>query len=305
MPREFDAAQTWREIADRLVPRLRLDRTEQAIYYHLVRRTRLDGLRRLHTTFVTLSNDTGITREAVRDAIRRLSVKGAVRIILYGRNGRGFGHSYDVFLPREIPQCRRRSPGPLGDGASLDIEAAGFFADPDLREAIHRRERNRCFYCARSLRAQTRTLDHVVPQVLYSSRHSLSNQPNRADARPSAKAGRSSPSSTFSTSPSRSSTPRASRSPLATGHRSLATRSSTSSTSSTPSTSSLNSYRNLVSCCMLCNFEKADSPARDFLRSLLRSDRLSLPEFRDRLRSLRALARGKLKPVFPRNIPRK
>jgi hypothetical protein len=293
MPRQFDAAQTWRDIADRLVPRLRLDRTEQAIYYHLVRRTRLDGLRRLHTTFVTLSNDTGITREAVRDAIRRLSVKGALRVILYGRNGRGFGHSYDVFLPREIPQCRRRSPGPLGDGASLDIESAGFFADPDLREAIHRRERNRCFYCARSLRAQTRTLDHVVPQVLYSSRHSLSDQPSSASARPHRRAARNASSRSGKSAAGPGALRARRRSPRVTGHRSRI------------ASPGLHSYRNLVSCCMLCNFEKADSPARDFLRSLLRSDRLSLPEFRDRLRSLRALARGKLKPVFPRNIIRK
>ena len=57
-----------------------------------------------------------------------------------------------------------------------------------------------------------------------------------------------------------------------------------------------NSYRNLVSCCMECNSQKAEKPAGDFLRSLYRDGRLTAVELTGRLRALEALASGKLPP---------
>lgn len=58
-----------------------------------------------------------------------------------------------------------------------------------------------------------------------------------------------------------------------------------------------NSYRNLVSCCVECNSQKTERPARDFLRSLYREQRLTTAELADRLRALDALAAGKLRPL--------
>jgi len=57
-----------------------------------------------------------------------------------------------------------------------------------------------------------------------------------------------------------------------------------------------NSYRNLVSCCVECNSRKGETTAKDFLRTLLREDRLSSAEFKGRLRALDALAAGKMRP---------
>lgn len=57
-----------------------------------------------------------------------------------------------------------------------------------------------------------------------------------------------------------------------------------------------NSYRNLVSCCMECNSEKRGHTAADFLRRLYREGSLSKEELCGRLRTLRALAAGKLRP---------
>jgi HNH endonuclease len=57
-----------------------------------------------------------------------------------------------------------------------------------------------------------------------------------------------------------------------------------------------NSYRNLVSCCVECNSQKSERPARDFLRCLYREQRLTNAELADRLRALDALAAGKLRP---------
>jgi len=57
-----------------------------------------------------------------------------------------------------------------------------------------------------------------------------------------------------------------------------------------------NSYRNLVSCCPACNWQKKDHAAQDFLRELYRDGRLSRKDLSGRLVALRALAAGKLPP---------
>ena len=57
-----------------------------------------------------------------------------------------------------------------------------------------------------------------------------------------------------------------------------------------------NSYRNLVSCCLECNTRKGDRAARDFLRTLYRQGRLTPAELDARLRALKDLAAGKLRP---------
>jgi 5-methylcytosine-specific restriction endonuclease McrA len=57
-----------------------------------------------------------------------------------------------------------------------------------------------------------------------------------------------------------------------------------------------NSYRNVVSCCAECNWQKKDDAAADFLRELYRDGRLSRQELSGRLGALRALAAGKLRP---------
>src|SRR5437899_2426356 len=60
-----------------------------------------------------------------------------------------------------------------------------------------------------------------------------------------------------------------------------------------------NSYRNLVSCCLECNTRKGDRPVPDFLRTLYRQGRLTPAELDGRLRVLKDLAAGKLRPVLP------
>ena len=57
-----------------------------------------------------------------------------------------------------------------------------------------------------------------------------------------------------------------------------------------------NPYRNLVSCCIECNTRKTDRPVPDFLRTLYRQGRLTPAELDARLRALKDLAAGKLRP---------
>lgn len=60
-----------------------------------------------------------------------------------------------------------------------------------------------------------------------------------------------------------------------------------------------NSYRNLVSCCTECNSLKGDRCAEDFLRWLYREGRFTSGELTARLRTLKSLAAGKLRPRLP------
>ncbi|HKW64441.1 MAG TPA: HNH endonuclease signature motif containing protein [Candidatus Acidoferrum sp.] len=57
-----------------------------------------------------------------------------------------------------------------------------------------------------------------------------------------------------------------------------------------------NSYRNVVSCCAPCNWQKKDRLAADFLRELYREGRLSHKDLGGRLRQLQSLAAGNLRP---------
>ncbi len=57
-----------------------------------------------------------------------------------------------------------------------------------------------------------------------------------------------------------------------------------------------NSYRNVVSCCAACNWQKKDHSAEDFFRELYREGRLSRKDLSGGLRKLQALAAGKLRP---------
>lgn len=57
-----------------------------------------------------------------------------------------------------------------------------------------------------------------------------------------------------------------------------------------------NSYRNLVSCCVDCNSVKRGRTGKDFVRWLHREGRMSAAKLADRLRTLNALASGKLRP---------
>ena len=63
-----------------------------------------------------------------------------------------------------------------------------------------------------------------------------------------------------------------------------------------------NSYRNLVACCLDCNMAKRDHRAADFLRQLHRERLLDRREFHQRVAALKALSRGKLKPVITPTI---
>lgn len=58
------------------------------------------------------------------------------------------------------------------------------------------------------------------------------------------------------------------------------------------------SSRNLIAACHTCNSEKAGADAMDFLRGLLRQERLSPSEFKERRQLIQATLSGDRKPIF-------
>jgi hypothetical protein len=168
----LNAGTVWKQLED-VVPQLRLSLIERAVYYHLLRHSRLEGRVRYRFSIASVARCIRLTREPVRRAVRRLVHHGALRLI--GRSKEG--HVVEVRLPGEIRASRfkaaaagevRRMLGTEG------LEEIDFMQTKALRRTIHARERGQCFYCLRWLAATTRCLDHVVPRA-QSGRNSYRN----------------------------------------------------------------------------------------------------------------------------------
>ena len=176
---KIDAVQVWKQIEDVMVPRLNLCLPDRAVYSHLVRHSRLEGKRQLRFSIAWLSEGACLSKVTVRPAVRRLAGHGALRLLERSHAG----HLAEVYLPEEIPHLWSHpgeagkpapAPAPVPKTLPASIEETDFFNMPELRQAIHERERGRCFYCLRQTNWRFRCLDHVVPQAR-SGRNSYRN----------------------------------------------------------------------------------------------------------------------------------
>jgi hypothetical protein len=159
-----NAVLIWKQIEDVLVPRLCLTLSERAVYSHLLRHSRLEDRLRLRFSIVWLARGALLSTGSVRQAVRRLVAKGALRLVERTKAG----HVVEVRLPGEIRAVRANGAGPGGTARLRregNLEEIDFLQSKTLREAIHARERSVCFYCLRRLTARVRCLDHVVPVV--------------------------------------------------------------------------------------------------------------------------------------------
>jgi hypothetical protein len=152
-----NAELVWKQFEDLVVPRLRLNIVDRAVYSHLLRHSLLEGKIRLQFSIPWLARAMRLTTKPVRFSVRRLVEHGALRLIERSKAG----HLVDVRLPEEIRAVRNAAPRPR----ATTLERADFLKTKALRQAIHTRERNRCFYCQRRLNPRVRCLDHVVPRV--------------------------------------------------------------------------------------------------------------------------------------------
>ena len=156
MKTEMDARAAWAAIEDELVPTAGLDVFERSLYYHLLRRSRLEGQRELLVGMGGLARQARMSGPTVRDRLHRLEEKGLLKFLRQDYAGTRI----EVLLPAEVlPGVFERA----GRGA-LDAETLDFFRDPAGRMAIVRREGGRCFYCGRATTAETVTLDHAIPR---------------------------------------------------------------------------------------------------------------------------------------------
>jgi hypothetical protein len=186
MKNKPNAEYLWKQLEDVVVPRLCLSVIERAVYYHLLRHSRLEGKVRYRFSIASLGRGTRLSGGPVREAVRRLVDQGALRLVRRGKAG----HVVEVRVPDEI-RAARFDAAKAGDGARLAdgqarhggqarvphaarLEETDFMQTRALREAIHSRERGRCFYCLRRLAHTVRCLDHVVPRA-QSGRNSYRN----------------------------------------------------------------------------------------------------------------------------------
>jgi 5-methylcytosine-specific restriction endonuclease McrA len=164
LQKEIDGAQIWKQYEDLLIPRLRLTVFERALYSHLLRHSRLEGKRQLRFTILSAARGTGLSTSTVRQGVRALAAKGALRLAERSKRG----HVIEVRLPEEV-RAVRAGRSIQGEAKRLssaaDLEELNFLETRELREAIHAREGGCCFYCLRRVRAATRCIDHVIPQV--------------------------------------------------------------------------------------------------------------------------------------------
>ena len=152
------AAQLWKEVNDVVVP-LRLSPVDRVVYAHLLRHTVLEGKTRLLFSIDWLARGTNLSPGTVRPAVRRLAMRGALRVV--DRNMAG--HLVDVRRPNKIRATRLHHTFSLPRNHAFMARDTDFSRTRDLREAIHCRERGLCFYCLRRLNHWRRCLDHVVP----------------------------------------------------------------------------------------------------------------------------------------------
>ncbi|MCE5182043.1 MAG: HNH endonuclease [Betaproteobacteria bacterium] len=153
----MDAATIIKQCEDHLFPSLQLSVRERVLYYHLLRHTRLEGKSSAIFALMPLSKATGVSDSSSREDIRSLNERGCIKIEDKSRNG----HLVRVFLPEEIAGVL-----PLETSvAEIDIETLDFFANRKFVSALLAREDHRCFYCLKSIRAESCELDHVVAQT--------------------------------------------------------------------------------------------------------------------------------------------
>jgi len=161
--KKIDAVEVWKDL-DALAPRLGLSVIDRTVYLHLLRLTHVEGRRRVRFSILGIAPHLGLSGGPVREAVRRLLEKGALRLI----ERSNIGHLVEVRLPGEVrvPGGSRTGTGgrdKLPGGAKL--EEADFLRTGALRRAIHAREGGACFYCLRRTPSRAHVLDHVVPLI--------------------------------------------------------------------------------------------------------------------------------------------
>ena len=153
----LDLATVLKQCEDHLFSRMQLSTRERALYYHLLRHTHAEGKTTALFALLPLAQALAVAESSAREDIRSLNDKGCIRIEDRSRQG----HLVRVLLPEEIE-------GVIPAAASapaVDLEQLDFFNGRRFVNALLDRESHRCFYCLKSIRADSCELDHAVSRV--------------------------------------------------------------------------------------------------------------------------------------------
>jgi 5-methylcytosine-specific restriction endonuclease McrA len=166
----INARLVWKQFEDELVPRLKLSVIDRAVYSHLFRHSRLEGKLRIRFALSWLAPGIRLCAASARQSVRYLIDQGALRLVERTTTG----HVVEVRLPQEIRLPRSAAIETANGTQPANLEDADFLQNKALSQAIHARERGRCFYCLRRTNPRTQCLDHVVPRA-HSGRNSYRN----------------------------------------------------------------------------------------------------------------------------------
>src|SRR5712692_10642676 len=100
--KKLNAVRVWKQLEDLAVPRLHLSVFDRAVYSHLLRHSRLEGKPQLRFSILWLARGACLSTGSVRQAVRSLVAKGALRLAERSRAG----HVVEVRLPEEIRAIR-------------------------------------------------------------------------------------------------------------------------------------------------------------------------------------------------------
>jgi len=104
----LNVEQIWKQFEDSLAPRLGFSLVDRAVYSHLLRHCRLEGLAR----------NIRLSGGPVREAVRRLAAQGVFRLVERSKAG----HVVEVRLPDEIRAVR---PNRIESREAANEEGAG------------------------------------------------------------------------------------------------------------------------------------------------------------------------------------
>ena len=153
----LDLTTALKQCEDHLFPRMQLSTRERALYYHLLRHTHAEGKSSALFALLPLAQALGVAESSAREDIRSLNEKGCIRIEDRSRQG----HLVRVLLPSEIEGVIPAvAPAP-----AVDLETLDFFNGRRFVAALLDREGHRCFYCLKSIRADSCELDHAVSRI--------------------------------------------------------------------------------------------------------------------------------------------
>lgn len=149
------------QFQDHLAPTL--DAYEQAIYLYVFRHSRLLGLEEVTIGFksarIRMACGIGekgkpMSENTAYVKLASLQEKGCISIIRTTHAGRAL----KLHLPSEIPGAIKESPSEV----SIDLEDMDFFAVPENRLLLLKREGYRCFYTLQDLDESNFVVEHVV-----------------------------------------------------------------------------------------------------------------------------------------------